>query len=215
MTHARGVLVVFEGVDRSGKSTQVAQLVSRLNALGHRSSAYRFPDRQTETGKLIDAYLSASGGGLDDRTIHLLFAANRFVAEAMRSLRNSLMQGETVVVDRYAFSGVAYTLAKGAQGLDKDWCKSVDAGILKPDIVFFLDIPTQDASQRGDYGLERYEKLEFQEKVRTCFLDLVDKSNWKIMDARQTKEALSDEILGITTTMIQENGDKPLLPLWQ
>ncbi|KAI8613901.1 thymidylate kinase-domain-containing protein [Chytriomyces sp. MP71] len=178
----RGALIVVEGVDRSGKSTQCATLVERLNtgASGTPSAlAMRFPDRTTDTGRLIDAYLQGHGNaGLDDRTIHLLFAANR--AEAMGVLKANLLAGTTVVIDRYAFSGVAYTHAKNAPGLDVEWCKSVDAGILKPDLVLFLDIPPKDASLRGEYGSERYEKLGFQEKVRECFMELVDKEYWKV-----------------------------------
>ncbi|KAJ3074077.1 hypothetical protein HDU98_012196 [Podochytrium sp. JEL0797] len=209
----RGALLVVEGVDRSGKSTQTAQLVAALSSRGRRAELRRFPERATATGKLLDADLRSKEATLDARTAHLLFAANR--AEAMRSLRQALSEGTTVVIDRYAFSGVAYTLAKNEPGLDKHWCKSVDAGILKPDKVFFLDIPTKDASERADYGNERYEKIEFQEKVRECFLGLVDKSYWEIIDARQTKDEIADQMLQSAITAIDENSDKELMPLWK
>ncbi|KAI9343119.1 thymidylate kinase-like protein [Obelidium mucronatum] len=219
MVQMRGSLIVFEGVDRSGKSTQSSGLVARLNAARPNSAvAWRssLADRSTASGKLIDAYLAdtreASSEGLDDRTIHLLFAANR--AEAMRSLTKNLLAGKTVVVDRYAFSGVAYTLAKKNMSLSKEWCMSVDAGIIRPDLVVFLDIPTKDASLRGDYGLERYEKLDFQESVRNCFLELVDKSYWQVLDARQSKESLSETIINLANSTIEASGKEPLLPLW-
>ncbi|KAJ3382921.1 hypothetical protein HDU84_003954 [Entophlyctis sp. JEL0112] len=211
---ARGALIVLEGVDRSGKSSQCAALA---RALPSGCAVWRFPDRATATGKLIDAYLSQPASEaaptLDDRTIHLLFAANR--AESMSKLRDTLMRGISVVVDRYAFSGVAYTLAKANPSLDKKWCMSVDSGILKPDVVVFLDIPPADAALRGDYGRERYEKRDFQEKVRECFMQMVDNSYWKVLDARKPVEELAGEILRIANVCLDECGDRPLQLLWK
>lgn len=88
---ARGALIVLEGLDRSGKSTQVDRLVARLNAEGHKARLHKFPgtspatallseltvDRTTAIGKMIDAYLR-SAAELDDHAIHLLFSANRW-----------------------------------------------------------------------------------------------------------------------------------------
>lgn len=90
---------MLEGLDRSGKSTQVARLVDRLNRTGHKARLQKFPgasqllspfhacclgqhltialDRTTAIGKMIDAYLQ-SHAELDDRAIHLLFSANRW-----------------------------------------------------------------------------------------------------------------------------------------
>jgi dTMP kinase len=60
-----------------------------------------------------------------------------------------------------------------------EWCKTMDAGLLKPDLVIFLDIPPEDASRRGQFGEERYERLDFQEKVRRAFLELRE-LDWKV-----------------------------------
>ena len=68
-----------------------------------------------------------------------------------------------MILDRYCYSGVAYSSAKG---LSLDWCKNSDIGLPKPDIVFYLNISEQDGSRRKDFGDEIYEKVEFQEKVR-------------------------------------------------
>jgi len=74
----RGALIVFEGCDRSGKTTQVQRLVERLNSQGKASRMMRFPDRTTGIGKVINSYLTCSEE-LDDRAIHLLFSANRWL----------------------------------------------------------------------------------------------------------------------------------------
>ena len=59
------------------------------------------------------------------------------------------------------------------------WCKNPDRGLPNPDVVFYLDISTKDAQTRGSYGEERYEKVEFQERVARIYEQL--KSNdWKV-----------------------------------
>ena len=86
----RGLFIVVEGLDRAGKSTQVERLVSRLQSDGAQPSSsspqdgqaqaakvYKFPDRTTPIGKMIDAYLR-SESEIDDHAIHLLFSANRW-----------------------------------------------------------------------------------------------------------------------------------------
>lgn len=74
---ARGALVVLEGLDRSGKSSQCSRLVSYLEGQGLSAELWRFPDRTTDVGQMISAYLT-NASQLDDHTIHLLFSANRW-----------------------------------------------------------------------------------------------------------------------------------------
>ncbi|KAI8820319.1 thymidylate kinase-domain-containing protein [Chytriomyces cf. hyalinus JEL632] len=111
----------------------------------------RFPDTSTPTGKLIDAYLSntSSNDALDDRTIHRLFATNR--SEVMQNLRKTLWSGTSDVLDRYTYSGVAYSQAKG---LEQEWCMGVDAGCIQPDVVFFLDPTPKDAAMCLSFSSE-------------------------------------------------------------
>jgi dTMP kinase len=116
---------------------------------------WRFPDRTTSSGAVIDAYLR-SGAALDDGAIHLLFSANRW--EKRAALLSALAAGTTLVVDRYAFSGVAFTAAKGAPGLGAAWCAAPDAGLPAPDAVLHLTLDPAAAAQRGGFGEERYEE---------------------------------------------------------
>lgn len=76
-SESRGALIVLEGLDRSGKSSQSSRLLSYLDKLGHSTELWRFPDRSTSVGQMISAYLS-NKSQLDDHTIHLLFSANRW-----------------------------------------------------------------------------------------------------------------------------------------
>ncbi|XP_014677635.1 PREDICTED: thymidylate kinase-like [Priapulus caudatus] len=98
----RGALIVFEGCDRCGKTTQCKKLVDVLKSEGKNVEFMRFPDGSTHIGKMCREYLEC-GIELEDHAIHLLFAANRW--EAAPKMREKLMSGTTLIVDRYSFSG--------------------------------------------------------------------------------------------------------------
>lgn len=74
---SRGALIVLEGLDRCGKTSQCSRLLSYLEELGHAVESWRFPDRNTGVGQMISSYL-ANDSHLDDHAIHLLFSANRW-----------------------------------------------------------------------------------------------------------------------------------------
>ncbi|KAK3824700.1 MAG: thymidylate kinase-domain-containing protein [Benniella sp.] len=196
MNMARGRFILLEGCDRAGKTTQCAKLVAALQTKGHSVELCKFPDRTTTIGQMIHAYLT-NAKELDDKAIHLLFSANRW--EAMQTMKKKLLAGTHLVVDRYAYSGVAFSTAKG---LDLTWCKDPDRGLIRPDLTFFLDLPTSEAEKRGGFGAERYEKRELQEKVREVFLQLKGKE-WVIIDAQKSAETMHDEILSQTEDKIR------------
>ena len=78
-----------------------------------------------------------------------------------------LYSGVTLVVDRYAFSGAAYTGAK--DGFDLEWCRTPDIGLPAPDCVVYLTLNSDVAATRGDFGGERYEDTDFQSRVEKNF----------------------------------------------
>ncbi|VVB16593.1 unnamed protein product [Arabis nemorensis] len=204
----RGALIVFEGLDRSGKSTQCAKLLSFLEGLGHPTELWRFPDRQTNVGQMISAYLS-NKSQLDDRTIHLLFSANRWEKRSL--MEEKLKTGTTLIVDRYSYSGVAFSSAKG---LGIEWCKAPEVGLLAPDSVLYLDITPERAAERGGYGDERYERVEFQRKVSDFYQSLRD-SSWKIIDAGEAMEEVEKKIQEVVLNKVKECAiGKPLSLLW-
>lgn len=124
-------------------------LVKELNSLGQKAKYINFPDRTTETGTVINAYLR-NKNDLNDRAIHLLFTANRW--ETTDNMKKWLNEGYTLIVDRYAYSGVAFSAAKG---LSLDWCKAVETDLLKPDLVILLTMSASAISKRGGFGDER------------------------------------------------------------
>lgn len=193
-----GAFIVFEGADRSGKTTQTQRCVSALIASGvsvTEGSPWRFPDRTTKIGKMINSYL-ADGAHIDDEVLHLLFSANRW--EKSQQIRQALARGETVVVDRYAYSGVAYSAAKG---LDMDWCRTPDVGLPAPDVVIYLDLSFEAASKRGEFGAERYENEKMQRAVAACFVKMRTAS-WKIIDADADEETVFSRVMDAVTPAI-------------
>ena len=126
----RGVFILLEGIDRTGKTTQCKRLANHLKEdLGMKVEEMRFPARNTSIGGMINDYLG-NKQDLDDHVIHLLFSANRW--EQAKKIRETLSSGTSIVMDRYAFSGVAYSASKG---LKLDWCKGPDRGL--PGLIFF------------------------------------------------------------------------------
>jgi len=204
----RGALIVFEGCDRCGKTTQCTKLIERLLAEGKKVELLKFPDRSTTIGQMIDNYLKQSVE-LDDHTIHLLFSANRW--ESFQKMKSLLLSGSTLVVDRYAYSGIAFTAAKG---LDMEWCKQPDIGLIKPDQVIYMTVSGDSAAKRGQFGEERYEKLDFQKKVKNVFHQLEDSDYWQVVDGNGTIDEVHDEVYRIATKAIDRSTEEPLEKLW-
>lgn len=190
----RGVFILLEGLDRSGKTSQCEWLEQWLNQnqshsqeqeQGHDQDdqehsqqkqekegekaaiRLRFPDRTTPTGKLIDSYLQQKMES-DSKVMQLLFSANRW--EKQKLMRDTLEQGTHIVVDRYSYSGLAY--AGSHPHFDLSWSQQLEKGLLAPDVVLFLNVDAQVQQQRGQFGQERYETNETQQKVRQMFEQL-------------------------------------------
>ncbi|KAH3973983.1 hypothetical protein HBI38_093930 [Parastagonospora nodorum] len=166
----RGKLIVLEGLDRAGKSTQCQLLVSSLQEAGLKVRHMRFPDRTTPIGQMINAYLAGDTES-EDHVIHLLFSANRW--EAAASIEADLRAGTTIIIDRYYYSGCVYSAAKHNPSMTLEWCRKPDVGLPRPDLCVFLDISADDAAKRGGYGTEKYEKKEMQDRVRELFETLM------------------------------------------
>jgi dTMP kinase len=185
----RGLFIAFEGIDRSGKSTQISMLMRALQQHGKRCTSIHFPMRETWIGNRIDEYLKRKNDS-DDRTIHLLFSANRWEYE--KRIRQDLCSGISVICDRYAYSGVAFTAAKRSASLE--WCKASDTGLPRPDIVIYLQISADITARRPKYGRERYESVEFQREVCQKYDELRD-DNWFIVDASWPIDVVHARIL--------------------
>ncbi|PFH53225.1 hypothetical protein AMATHDRAFT_138094 [Amanita thiersii Skay4041] len=213
----RGAFIVIEGLDRSGKSTQISAILSRLEYHGVTAKVLKFPDRTTPIGKMIDSYLK-SQSDLDDRAIHLLFSANRW--ELATSITTHLQNGTLLLCDRYAFSGTAFSAAKG---LPYDWCCASDVALPAPDLTLFLDIPPEHARLRAGFGEERYENEEMQKRVRDVFARIGREimggrqqefqEHWLTIDASRPVEFVTDVIWNAIVPLL-DGTLEPLAQLW-
>jgi dTMP kinase len=187
----RGLFILIEGGDRCGKSTLAKNIHSELQKQ-RKCTLSSFPDRSTTIGQMINSYLKGSTH-LNNQAIHLLFSANRH--ERHQEIVDSLKSGTTIVLDRYVPSGVAYSTAKG---LDMEWCKAADLQLPKPDIIFFVKLDPDVAAKRAGFGEERFERVEFQEKVSNAFNKLIKETcndNWVIFDGSKSTEELLKEAI--------------------
>lgn len=185
----RGALIVLEGCDRSGKTTQCTKLVEQLNNMNIPAKKISFPDRSTPIGSIINDYLSKKIE-LPDRSIHLLFTANRWELEP--EIRKLIESGITLIVDRYSYSGIVFTSAK--QCVDFKWCCGPENGLPKPDLVMFLKLSSEEMIKRSGFGEERYENIEFQNKVDKNY-EKFKNDNFIQVDAAQDISVLTNNLL--------------------
>jgi dTMP kinase len=114
-----------------------------------------------------------------------------------KSIKDQISSGTTVIADRYAFSGIAFSAAKG---LAFDYCAQPDCGLPLPDIVLYLTLTPEAAAARGSYGEERYENVDMQQKTREKFamvayeMDRAHPARWKEIDASGSVEEVEERI---------------------
>jgi dTMP kinase len=187
------MLFVVEGLDGSGKSTQVAMLRKHLEERCGKVEYIHFPRYDAPVyGDLIGKFLRGGFGSIDavhPQLVALLYALDRH--DAAPSMRKTLSEGGTVLLDRYVYSNIAYQCAKVADKAEREelrkWILDTEYGFYdlpKPDLNIFLDVPsgfvksqlTSDRDGADRSYLEGHKdihesSLAFQEKVRKVYLD--------------------------------------------
>jgi dTMP kinase len=175
-------LIVFEGGEGSGKSTQAALLAARLGAVLTREPG------GTEIGRRIRSLVldPSVGSALDVRAEALLMAADRaqHVAEVIRP---ALESGLDVVSDRFTGSTLAYQgYARGLPVSELAGLSSWATGGLEPDVVILLDVPASVAATRMKPEADRMEAAgdEFHRRVVEGYLALAagDPKRWRVVD---------------------------------
>lgn len=190
----RGLFVTFEGIDRSGKTTQAGLLVE---ALGDEALGVREPGG-TAAGERIRDLLKDPDVALSPESEALLFAAARaeLVSEVILP---ALHEGRVVVSDRFLDSSLAYQ--GGARGLGIEGVERVNHFAtrgLKPDLTFLLDLSPADAAARaGESDRFEEEGARLQEAVGAAYERLVraDPDRWRRVDATRSPEAVHADIL--------------------
>jgi len=185
-------LFVIEGVDGSGKSTQLKLLKEFIKTRGYDCELLHFPRTDAPYfGELIARFLRGEFGSLnevDPYLIALLYAGDR--KDAADEIRSWLEKKKVVLLDRYTYSNIAYQCAKIKDQKSQDrlmnWILSLEFthfAIPKPDLNFFLDVPfsfTENKLSSNRSGEDRNylngtkdiheESMNFQKKVREIYL---------------------------------------------
>ena len=137
-----GRLIVIEGADGSGRSTQIRRLVDWLEASGHATTQVGLKRSNLASEELE----SAKNGNILNRTTISLFYATDFADQLENIIIPSLRAGFIVLADRYIYTLMARDMVRG---LDSDWVKSLYSIALKPDAVFYLKLPPEKLIQRN------------------------------------------------------------------
>jgi len=185
-------LIVVEGVDGAGKSTQIKLLKDFFEHKGYKCEYLHFPRTETPYfGELIARFLRGEFGSLNEVSpwlVAMLYAGDR--KDAAESIRNWLQQGTIVLLDRYTFSNIAYQCAKLDVPAEQEslmkWIMNLEFShfsIPVPDLNIFLDVPlsfTREKLSAARTGEDRdylngtkdiHEgSLTFQAKVREMYL---------------------------------------------
>ncbi len=194
-----GQLISFEGIDGSGKSTQMALLKRRLEALGHTVVVVREPGGTPLSEKIRDLLLSPGSSSMHARTETLLFSAARaqLVQEVILPARQ---RGNIILCDRFADSTLAYQGYGRELPLDEIISTQRFAtGHLSPNITVLLDLAVEEAEGRLQGAqpdrMERAGKA-FMQRVRDGFLKLAeaDPDRWLVIDANRDTERIAGEI---------------------
>ena len=144
------MLIVLEGLDGAGKSTQVKRLKEYLTQRCGSLEYIHFPRYEAPVyGDLITRFLKGEFGSIEavhPQLVALLFAEDRHGAAPV--MRQALKEGKTVLLDRYVYSNIAYQCAKlkdvQERGKLRDWIFNTEYGnfeLPQPDLNLFLDVP--------------------------------------------------------------------------
>src|SRR5437764_13986494 len=188
-----GKLIVVEGADGSGRSTQIAHLVQWLEGGGHATVQVGLK-RSTLVSEELE---QAKQGNILSRTTLSLFYATDFADQLENMILPALKAGFVVLADRYIYTLMARDMVRG---MDEAWLKNLYGLALEPDAVFYLPVEPQELVQRNlaknatldywdsgmDLGLFRdmFDSfLKYQTAMQSAFKELQKTYGFQIVDA--------------------------------
>lgn len=195
------MFITFEGIDGSGKTTQIKLLSERLQSQGISVIVLREPGGN-EISENIREVLLTSKHEIGVRAELLLFVAAR-AQLVEKVICPALDAGKLVICDRYIDSSVAYQgFGRGLSVAEVQECNKFATNNLVPDLTFFLDVPTDigisRTSVRNEKVLDRIESAgeSFFEKARKGYLSIaeIEPKRFIIIDAKATPEKIHEEI---------------------
>ena len=211
----RGKFITFEGIDGSGKSTQLRMLASELRVRGFDVLTTCEPGGTPLGRRLREVFLETEETVAPLAEL-LLFAADR--AQHVNFLvEPALENGKIVISDRYSDATAAYQGA--GRGFDEQSINQVirlATGGLKPDLTLFFDISVNEAisrtNSRSDGGGEQKnrmdsETVEFYERVRKAYLQIAENEpeRFCVVDASGAIDEVKTKVLELVTEFLKEN----------
>ena len=199
-----GRLIVVEGADGSGRSTQIAMLVEWLEGTGHATIQVGL-----KRSTLVSAELEqAQQGNILSRMTLGLFYATDFADQLENIILPALKAGFIVLADRYIYTLMARDLVRG---LDEAWLKNLYGIALEPDAVFYLNVPPEELVQRNfaknsaldywesgmDLGLSRdmFDSfMKYQTTVQGIYRQLQATYGFTIVDATRSADAINSDL---------------------
>src|SRR5881394_3440521 len=199
-----GKLIVVEGADGSGRSTQIVQLVEWLEGGGHATVQVGLK-RSTLVSEELER---AQEGNILSRTTLSLFYATDFADQLENIILPALKAGFIVLADRYIYTLMARDMVRG---MDENWLKNVYGIALEPDAVFYLNVPPEELVQRNfaknlsldywesgmDTGLSRdmFDSfMKYQTTMQKTFRHLQTIYGFTIVDGIRSSDAIHAEL---------------------
>jgi len=184
----KGIFIVIEGLDGSGKTTQATLLAKRLSQ--SYSVMLTAEPSKGKIGTFIRESCLYEDKRLPTEAEALLFAADR-IEHMQKEIKPALDEGKLVICDRYVYSSIAY---QGSSGLSLDWIKTINARALQPDFSVFIDVTPEHVLERLHRKKSVMETLEIQQKVRDVYLNFFKKGELVRVDGDKPKEVVADEL---------------------
>lgn len=166
--------ICLEGIDGSGKSTQVRLIDEWLMNIGYESFTVSEPT-DSEVGELLRKLLRDrnASDNIFQKVLALLFAADRMFL--MEKVQKAESEGKIVISDRCFYSSIIYQN-------DSDWIRQLNKHIKAPDLTILLDLDVEIAFERCE-GTDHFENKDFLEKIRKKYLKLAENEGFHILNA--------------------------------
>jgi dTMP kinase len=194
----KGHLIVFEGIDGAGLTTNSIFLANWLKNNGYKSIYTKEPT-ESEIGIVIRKILRNEKKA-DPFLLTLLFTADRNI-HVNNVILPFMKEGYFIVCDRYYFSTIAYQSVHGA---DEKLIRKLSKNFPKPDIVFLLDVDPRISLKRKVEKTELYEKVDFLESVRKKFLELASEMNFIVIPSEEEINYVQNLIIKVINYFLEE-----------
>ena len=184
----RGKIIVIEGTDKAGKTSQSRMLAETLKVSGKVCVILDFPDYTTPIGMEIKAFLEGKRDYLPE-VKHLLFSANRW--EKKKEIESMLENGTIIVMNRYWQSNLVYGVANG---MDINWLLRLDKGLPKEDIVLVMLVNPNISAKRAEMQDAFESDPQLAAKAYKNYLKFAKQYRWKVIDGSKSKEQVHQEL---------------------